>query len=131
MALEPPLLTTAEAAVVLGVTPDRVTLYVRQGRLPATRVRMHWSYRFRRKDLDIFLLDHRHEPGSWPSLGRKPDGREWLEALSAAGWSDERIRAETGMSIMALRRTRTHGVANLYRQRLKELAEGLTAHPGR
>jgi excisionase family DNA binding protein len=119
------LLTTGEAAEILGVTADRLAFYVRSGLLPATRERRHWAYRIERKDVDSFLLAHRHEPGSWPSLRRKPDGREWIEALTAAGWSDGRICNETGMSEKALRRSREHGVGSLYRQRVRSLAERL------
>lgn len=50
-------LTAREAAEVLGIHEKTVGRYVRENRLPATRVGT--SYRFRREDLEAFLEQNR------------------------------------------------------------------------
>ena len=54
------LLATSQAAIELGITPVRVQVLIREGRLPAIRVGSYWA--IRRGDLELV----RHRPTGRP-----------------------------------------------------------------
>jgi excisionase family DNA binding protein len=62
-------LTTTQAAIILGVSPTRVTVFIREGRLKAERVGQAWL--IHKSDLEEFAKHPR--PKGWKKgQPRKP-----------------------------------------------------------
>lgn len=73
MVAEPELITIEEAAQYLRVCEKTLYRWLRDGKMRAYRLGRRW--RFRRVDLDEWLLAQRNPPGEAEGSEAGPDGR--------------------------------------------------------
>src|SRR5436305_8277869 len=82
---DPAYYNIAQAAALLGVSRVTIWRWIRDGRLPATRLG-HRTTRIRRADLRHMLREHeRSEPHAKPE--QDPEGNGWGQPACADWWA--------------------------------------------